>query len=651
MFTSILYLVLTLVGLGFLIFIHELGHYFMARHVGMKVEVFSIGFGKPIFTWTFQDVKWQVCWIPFGGYVKITGEQQGENDDPYDVPDGFFSKTPMARIKVAFMGPFVNLVFAFLAFSTLWFMGGREKPYTDFSSYIGWVDPDSELYVEGVRPGDQIESYDDHAFQSSKDHLHAAMIGDGEITVRGIKKDLKDGIDVPFEKTVKAYPHPYAQNDDVLTLGVLNSARFLVYDRFPDGSENPLQSGVPMASSGIEYGDRILWLDGEMIYSKESFTRLLNEERALLTVQRGNQVLLMRVPRMPLAEYKLAPLYKEELEDWQYEAKLAGQLLDLFFIPYNLTWDCVVETPFAFIDKEDETRAFPQIPYSEKSRSLLPHDRILAVDGLPVKRSYDLLKAIQERHVNVIVQKGVFTNSALSLASSNSSFLDFDVKEIENLAATIGFGSAIASSEKYALLSRIKPIMRKDLPIPQEKKELLSKFLDEQKKRLQEIDDPQKRAEALNLLEGHQTELVVGVALQDMAVQYNPPPQKLFGNVFEEVWRTLTALVTGYLNPKWLAGPIGIVQIIHYGWTVGIKEALFWLAAISLNLGVLNLLPIPILDGGSICFSLFEMISKRRLNPKMMERFILPFVFLLVGFFLYITYQDVVRILERFVTF
>ncbi len=81
---------------------------------------------------------------------------------------------------------------------------------------------------------------------------------------------------------------------------------------------------------------------------------------------------------------------------------------------------------------------------------------------------------------------------------------------------------------------------------------------------------------------------------------------------------------------------------------LGVKEALFWMGVISLNLGILNLLPIPVLDGGHICFSLFEMVTKRRLKAKTMERLIIPFVVLLIGMIVFVTYHDLSRIFSRF---
>src|SRR5258708_6229980 len=99
----------------------------------MRVEAFAIGFGKPIFTWERKGVKWHICMLPFGGYVKIAGMQKEGNQEPSDIADGFFGKTPWQRIKVAIAGPLVNIVFALVVFSVLWFSGGRNKQFTEFT--------------------------------------------------------------------------------------------------------------------------------------------------------------------------------------------------------------------------------------------------------------------------------------------------------------------------------------------------------------------------------------------------------------------------------------------------------------------------------------------------------------------------------------
>lgn len=159
MIENIFYAVLAILGLGFLVFIHELGHYFMARRQGMRIEVFAIGFGKPIFSWMHDGVKWQIGMLPFGGYVKIAGMTKEKGVEPADIPDGFFGKKPWARIQVALAGPVVNIVFAFMVFAGLWMFGGRDKKFAEFTHHIGWVDPKSALYDQGVRPGDLIQKY------------------------------------------------------------------------------------------------------------------------------------------------------------------------------------------------------------------------------------------------------------------------------------------------------------------------------------------------------------------------------------------------------------------------------------------------------------------------------------------------------------
>src|SRR5262249_42218126 len=150
--------------------------------------------------------------------------------------------------------------------------------------------------------------------------------------------------------------------------------------------------------------------------------------------------------------------------------------------------------------------------------------------------------------------------------------------------------------------------------------------LAEERRRIQEIDDPDKKARALKLFQMRENQLMLGLAgVSDVQIAYNPNPFQMFVDVVDEVVHTLSALIGGYLNPKWLSGPIGIVQVIHHQWMAGIKEALFWLGVISLNLGLLNLLPLPVLDGGYICLSLFEIVTGKRLSAKTLEKIVVPF--------------------------
>lgn len=651
MIVSLLYVLLAVFGLSILIFFHELGHYYMARRVGMRVETFAIGFGKPIYSWEKNGVKWQIGWLLFGGYVKIAGQEMDESKDPYEIPDSFFGKSPLDRIKVAFAGPFVNIVLAFLFFTAIWAMGGREKNFSEFTHIIGWVDPHSELYALGIRPGDQIAAYNNHPFQGAKDHLYVPMTSPGKVDIKGYKVNYQTGQKEPFDYNVNTYPHPSAIEKGVLTTGIIGSANYTIYDRLSAHKDNPLPEGSPMVHSGIQYGDRIIWADGEPVFSGQQLNYLLNDGRALLTMERNGAYFLARVPRVQAREFKMSPEYREELIDWQYEAGLnATKLQQLYAIPYHLTNECVVEGELKFIDKENSIQAFPRHPYSSLEEALRPGDRIVAVDGAPVKTSYELLAQLQTHRVNLIVERGAGSKIDISWKKADAEFdREMDWKQLNTIVRTIGTAQEVTSAGPYHLLKPIVPKTRKQFELSQEKLALLNAELQEQKKEIENIEDPEKRAQAIVLLQKHDQQLLLGLpGVQDRKVNYDPTPITQFKNVFCEIWRTLVALVSGSLNPKWISGPIGIVQVVHDTSMISMKEALFWLGAISLNLGVLNLLPIPVLDGGTILLSFFEMVTKKRLKPKTLEKLVLPFAVLLIAMFIYLTYQDLTRIFTGF---
>lgn len=650
MISSLLYVVLAIFGLSILIFFHELGHYYMARRVGMRVETFAIGFGKPIYSWQYDGVKWQIGWLLFGGYVKIAGQEADDTKDPYEISDGFFGKSPLDRIKVAFMGPFVNILLAFLIFIGIWITGGREKNFSEFTHKIGWVDPQSELYAHGVRPGDEIISYNQNPLQSAKDHLYVPMTNAGEIDVKGNKVDYVTFHKEPFEYKIKAYSHPNAFEKGVRTTGILGSANYIIYDRLKN-QENPLPDGSPMLQSGIQYGDRLIWVDGEIIFSSQQLSHLLNDDRVLLTIFRNGNPMLMRVPRVPIQELKLDSEFKEELTDWQYEAGLNNvKLQKIYMLPYQLTNDGVVQHELKFIDKEKENEVFPQLAFAPNETRLLPKDKIIAIDGKPVKTSYALLANLQQRKINIIVERNPDMKSNITWQEGDASYdKEINWNDISAIANMIGTGHMIQKAGNYILLKPIVPKTRSDFELSPEKQAWLTAELIEQKKEVEAIEDPDKRAHALTMLKAQEKQLLLGLpSIQDRKVNYNPSPMVQFGNVFSEIWHTLTALVSGSLSPKWMSGPIGIVQVVHDNWALGIKEALFWLGAISLNLGILNLLPIPVLDGGTIVLSFFEMITGKRIHPKTMEKLILPFALLLIAFFVFLTYQDLSRLLGGF---
>ncbi len=645
-----LYVLLAVLALSFLIFIHELGHYWMARRSGMRVETFSIGFGKPLCSWMHDGVKWQIGWLLFGGYVKIAGMDSGDASNPYEVEGGFFSKRPIERIKVAFMGPFVNILFALLVFAALWSLGGRQKNFSEFTHKIGWIDSHSELYAAGVRPGDEIVAYGNHPFEESKDHIYGPTTSNGQIEVVGNKVDLLTGRKTPFNYSVKTYPLPLASDKSIQTAGVLQPASYIIYDRLSNGQENPLPEGSPMRDSGIQYGDRVVWMDGEPIYSVLQMHQILNDNKVFLTIQRGSDILFRRVPRVRLGDLRLDNQAREELVDWQFEANLKGEKFqNLFGLPYNLNNNAVVEATASFIDKDSEAEVFPKQPFSSLESPLQAGDRILAVDGVPVIYSFEVLAALQLHHVNIVVQRDVSVQQRGNWQEADEGFdHQFKAEDLRRLTSEIGISPGPNSFHNLYLLRPVIPKAKSAFDMSPEKRALMETARLLQKNEIDKIEDSDQRAHAVKQFEKGDRQMLLGLPLQDQKVVYNPDPLTLFRRVCEDIWRTLTALVTGSLNPKLMSGPVGIIQAAYDSSMVSLKEGLYLLGIISLNLGVLNLLPLPVLDGGTICLSFYEMLTGRQLKAKTLERIVIPFALVLIGFFIFITYNDVIRLFKGF---
>lgn len=643
MFESILYAILAILGLGFLVFIHELGHFWVARRKGMRVEAFAIGFGKPLYTWEHNGVKWHICCLPFGGYVKIAGMQKEKGLEPYEIEDGFFGKPPWQRIQVALAGPLVNIVFALLVFSIIWLTGGRDKSFSEFTHRIGWVDPKSALYQNGVRPGDVIQKYDGRVFHGFKDLLTTSLMDDDETRIQGYKVDYTNGQESQYDYTLKTYEDPRSIKDKFLTIGVLSPAQYLIYD--PGAAQIP---GLPIGQSGIQPMDRLIWVDGEIIFSVKQLASIINESTAFLTVRRGKEVFQTKVPRIHLDDLKMSSIERAEIDDWQHETGLKGRLQDLYFIPYNLSPTGQVESRIHFIDEQDQIQAFQQCQRCAYFNPLEEGDQILAIDGTSVQSSYEILQQLQTRHVLVIAERNPEAVQKISWKKADEQFDDFGTADVTSLVSSIGTNHPLSSAGTLHLLQPIVPQSLVELPLSPVQKTQLAQEFAASKKEIESIRDPQKRSEQQSELEKSQKKLVLGIPLKDREVRYNPSPLQQFFNVFKDTWRTLAGLVSGVLNPKYVSGPVGIIHVVHNSWMVGAKEALFWMAVISLNLGIINLLPIPVLDGGHIMFSLVEIVTKRPLKSKTMERLIIPFIGLLVALFIYITYQDITRLFSKF---
>ncbi|MBM3184238.1 MAG: peptidase, partial [Chlamydiae bacterium] len=583
---SFFYALLAILGLGFLVFIHELGHFWIARREGMRVEAFSIGFGKPIYTWEHNGVKWMICILPFGGYVRIAGMQKEGSREPYEIADGFFGKKPWQRIKVALAGPLVNIAFALIAFTMLWAWGGRVKSFSEFTHRIGLVDPEAPLYQLGVRAGDVIEKYDNHSFNGFKDLLIASLMSEKTARIEGTKINYLTGKRTPFDYTLNTYEQNTFSKERYHTVGILSPASYLIFDGNRDAFSMTKISGVLP-------GDRILWADGEILFSVQQLSNLTNSSTAFLTVERGKEIFHTKVPRVQINDLKMTNTERAEISDWQYEAKIKGKLQDLYFIPYNLSPNGTVEGTFPFLDAKDQEEATKTCQKCTFFSPLVEGDRILAIDGTLFQSTSQFLETLQTRRSLLIVERNPRSIDRISWKQADLQFEDFNPAALSSLIASIGTSTPFEEKGSLHLLRPIVPKSRSELILSKEQKTEHATI----QKEIESIKDSAKKTEALKQFELSQKRLVLGLPLRDREVIYNPNPISQFQAVVVDTWRTLKGLVSGYLNPKYMSGPVGIVHVVHQSWMVGVKEALFWMGVISLNLGIVNLLPIPVLDG------------------------------------------------------
>src|SRR5918998_4176966 len=135
--------------LGVLIFVHELGHFVMAKRLGVKVLTFSLGFGPKILKFRRGDTEYAISAIPLGGYVKMAGENP---DDPRSgSPDEFLSKTKWERFQILIMGPFMNIALAVVVMALVLMQCADVPAYQDEPPVVGTVMAGSAAEKVGIR--------------------------------------------------------------------------------------------------------------------------------------------------------------------------------------------------------------------------------------------------------------------------------------------------------------------------------------------------------------------------------------------------------------------------------------------------------------------------------------------------------------------
>ncbi len=164
--------------LSALIFFHELGHYSVAKLNGVHVDVFSIGFGKKLFSFNMFNTSWQIASIPLGGYVKMKGQDDSDPTGISTDADSYNAKSPLQRISILLAGPAANFILAFILYFTI-ALGGPPA----LSPVIGEVLKDSPAMSAGLLKDDKIVSINGVNISTWTEMSEAIKNSEGSITL------------------------------------------------------------------------------------------------------------------------------------------------------------------------------------------------------------------------------------------------------------------------------------------------------------------------------------------------------------------------------------------------------------------------------------------------------------------------------------
>jgi regulator of sigma E protease len=275
---NIIYVVAAVMVLfGAAIFVHELGHFLVARRCGMTVMEFAIGWGPKVRSWTRNGVEYSLRWIPAGGFVKlpqmITSEAI-EGQVAADVPPA----PPAHRVLVAFAGPFMNVVFAFAIATLIYFLG---LPIPVNPAIIGYVEPGSAEAGLGIHGGDRIVAVDGKAVNSWQDVIMNTVVARTNVLPVAIEHD---GRQLTYQLK--------ATTDNAIGLKLLN----LEPRDHPEVVE--VASASAAEKAGLKRDDHIVSFAGVPIASREQLIELIRKRGGQSTeirVERGAQKMTLTI--------------------------------------------------------------------------------------------------------------------------------------------------------------------------------------------------------------------------------------------------------------------------------------------------------------------------------------------------------------------
>lgn len=620
MIDQIGYWVLVALGFGFLIFIHELGHFLAAKFVGIRVIRFAIGFGPRLFgTNKSVDDKdparraprtdYCICAIPCGGYVKMAG---GEGEDEAEVtgaPDEFPSKTTGQRALVVLAGPFMSVVAAIpLLFGLL--LAGMERP----SSRVDMILPGFPAWETGLRRGDVVTGIK----QRDGDSWTTIRLA-RELKYNSVLKDVVGDIDLRVERDGEEKIFAITTREDgLIGLGWGGAGSSFGY-------ETTKVAAVPeeiARETGIEPRSTITEIAGRKVYSWDDVTDAV----------RGS-------PGKKIAI--------------KFELAGGGAHSATLTVGSKKYWGLGI-----IANRPNIVRLVrPGFP---AEKVLEPGDVVTAFDGQAVKNWPELKRIVMERvsagrHTLTFVRKGKETTVDVTLEAG------------DNIGDVLGI-----APEQYPVVEGPVPGAKTIIPVgaklltvrdPKSAKRPI-KFKYRDNVHLLKLagkkpdalaltieHDGKKREVSVELVEATVGTAELGPRLDMIRAVEPGRPVAALGQAFVETggWivfaaRGLWKLITLQLSIDMLSGPVMILTATKFEAEAGAFRYFEFLVLITIHLGVINLVPFPILDGGHVAFLIIEKIRGKPCPEKLMAGLMYGGMALLITLMIFVTGNDVFKI-------
>ncbi len=589
-------------GLGLLIFIHEFGHFLMAKRNGVRVEAFSLGMGPILWRRQWGETEYRLSLVPLGGYVKMSGENLG--DPRTGAEHELTSKSAWQRLQIFSAGAIMNLLIAVPISVAAFGLGMYMMPAT--------VAAPALLEAEaGMRPGDVVTE----------------IAGRRVASLDSYKKEI---VRQPRGSQV---PVKVLRDGKELTLTVQAGGSEKHGFRPPLTSLGKVKEGSLAATAGFRTGDEVVEIDGQRVLHyveiREGLDRAAGREAVV-------KVRNVRDDGAPIRELR-----------FQVPA------LNLHEIPQD--WD-LVEIELARVPK-----GFPA-----EQAGLQPGDVITRIGDRECKSFADV-KAALEKAGGTAVGIEYLRQGATAKATVKVGFneigrgqIGVEPKKTKRVArvaegsyfhaAGLRTGDMLESLDSGKGTAVTGDVTTWDLAMGRSdepgrfKPTVLEVLRDGKKERI----EVKGRAKVVADVAGAGFQSVEGqLALApSMAWQtwtFGEAVQEGIrepGDIFVLTFQLLGKLVKGQESTSNLSGPVGIISVAHEKAAMSPGNFLWLLMLISVNLGVFNLLPIPVLDGGHILLLLFEKVKGRPLSPGFVERFQLVGVVFLLGLIIYVTMND-----------